>query len=342
MRTSTTNRWKLGLFVSLGFVTIILALGWLGANRLRRETIDAYAYFDEEVSGLDVGAPVKFRGVPIGRVVRIRAAPDRRHVEVLSAVYVDSLSDLGLPWDLERRDPEQPFVPEDLRVQLVTSLLTGVAYIESDFFDLRRYPVPEYPFQVPWNTIHPAPSAYDVIEEGLMQAIDLLPRVSEQLLALLEELRGALRDAGISDLSEHGISLMQAAEQRVRELEDLSFVAEGARAMAELRALAADLRSSEGALQRTIAQYEKAGAHLQEALGESDLPSTMRSVRSFGARGGEAADSLVLLSEEARRDLQNLRATLDAVRRLAEMLEREPGALLRGRSPIPRNPADGR
>src|SRR5690606_18835895 len=82
-----TNRWKLGLFVTLGFATGLLVLGWIGAERLRRETIELYYYFDEEVSGLDVGAPVEFRGVRIGKVSQIRAAPDRRNVEVTADIY---------------------------------------------------------------------------------------------------------------------------------------------------------------------------------------------------------------------------------------------------------------
>ena len=47
-----------------------------------KETCSYMSYFDESVQGLEIGSPVKFRGVTIGTVADIDIAPDRRHVEV--------------------------------------------------------------------------------------------------------------------------------------------------------------------------------------------------------------------------------------------------------------------
>ena len=51
----------------------------------REETVSFVTYFDESVQGLEVGAPVKLRGVPIGHAVDIGFAPDRRHIEVVKS-----------------------------------------------------------------------------------------------------------------------------------------------------------------------------------------------------------------------------------------------------------------
>ena len=96
MATTATNHWKLGLFVLLGVGAMLGALFWLGARRFRRESFPAVSYFDESVQGLDVGSPVKFRGVTVGTVADITIAPDHRHVQITSDVYVDALVRLGL------------------------------------------------------------------------------------------------------------------------------------------------------------------------------------------------------------------------------------------------------
>src|SRR5438105_13833765 len=96
MATTATNHWKLGLFVLVGVGVMLAALFWLGARRLRRDSFPAISYFDESVQGLDVGSPVKFRGVTVGTVSDITVGPDHRHVQVTADMYVDALVRLGL------------------------------------------------------------------------------------------------------------------------------------------------------------------------------------------------------------------------------------------------------
>src|SRR5436190_37346 len=74
--TTATNHWKLGLFVVVALLTMVGAAFWLGSRALRRESVPLVTYFDEPVQGLDVGSPVKFRGVTIGTVADITLAPD--------------------------------------------------------------------------------------------------------------------------------------------------------------------------------------------------------------------------------------------------------------------------
>ncbi len=86
MAVDASQRWKLGLFVVLTSILGFVILVWLGTVGLSRNKTQVVSYFDESVQGLDVGSPVKFRGVRIGRVADIGIGPDRRHVEVTSDV----------------------------------------------------------------------------------------------------------------------------------------------------------------------------------------------------------------------------------------------------------------
>src|SRR5439155_344728 len=96
MATTATNHWKLGLFVLLAVVALLGALFWLGARRFHRESFAAVSYFDESVQGLDVGSPVKFRGVTVGTVAEITIAPDHRHVQVTSNIYLAARVDKAI------------------------------------------------------------------------------------------------------------------------------------------------------------------------------------------------------------------------------------------------------
>src|SRR4051795_12066875 len=91
-----TNHWKLGLFVVTGVVMVLGTVAMLGARSLRKEVERYVSYFDESVQGLEVGSPIKFRGVTIGTVGKIDVAPDHRHVEVELELGVADLHRLGL------------------------------------------------------------------------------------------------------------------------------------------------------------------------------------------------------------------------------------------------------
>src|ERR1700730_10683108 len=120
---AATNHWKLGLFVVVGIVLALCTLVFLGAQSLKKQVVSYKTYFDESVQGLEVGSPVKFRGVTIGNVSNIDVASDQRHVEGACDIAVADLDALGLR---EKKSTGRFIlgakakiaVPSDLRMQL--------------------------------------------------------------------------------------------------------------------------------------------------------------------------------------------------------------------------------
>jgi len=112
----TSRYFKLGLFILIGAGLIGAAVIVLGAGRLLEKQIAVETLFDESVDGLEVGSPVKYRGVQIGRVtslellqptgVRVTAQIDRnRTILDCDACWITSASVLG--------DSVLEFVPPD-------------------------------------------------------------------------------------------------------------------------------------------------------------------------------------------------------------------------------------
>ena len=78
------NHWKLGALVLAGFVLTLVTILVLGAESLKNESVSYVTFFDESVQGVELGSPVKFRGVTVWTVSAINIAPDKRRVKVTS------------------------------------------------------------------------------------------------------------------------------------------------------------------------------------------------------------------------------------------------------------------
>jgi len=76
MSISASQRARLGVFMTVGVVLVALFVAIPVGFRVANRQKSYYAYFQgESVSGLEQGADVKFRGVPVGKVVKIEYDP---------------------------------------------------------------------------------------------------------------------------------------------------------------------------------------------------------------------------------------------------------------------------
>ena len=66
--SAKANPVTIGLFVSLAFLLAVLCVVYLGAASAFRDNTTFILYFEDSVNGLSEGSPVKFKGVPIGKV----------------------------------------------------------------------------------------------------------------------------------------------------------------------------------------------------------------------------------------------------------------------------------
>ena len=289
MATTATNHWKLGLFILLAVGAMLGTLFWLGARRFHRESFTAVSYFDESVQGVDVGSPVKFRGVTVGTVGDITIAPDHRHVQVTSNIYVDALVRLGLRTRAPRSGEE--FIDPRLRVQLASAGITGVRFIQTDFFDPERYPPPRLPFEPPWNYVPSAPSTLKNVEEAAIEIMNRLPVLADRAKDTLADMKKTL---------------------------------------GSIDRLAVDLGAEDGSFKGALQELRAAAARVDKALDQANLGATTASIRDTAASVGQAAAGVSDAREELQGSLVALREALESVRTLADSLERDPSVLLRG------------
>jgi paraquat-inducible protein B len=310
------NHWKLGLFVVVGVVLSLVTVTFLGAERLQKQVVSYQTYFDESVQGLEVGSPVKFRGVTVGTVSVIGIAADRRHVAVTSELATLDLDDLGL--SVGKGHKSKIRVPPDLRMQVVSQGITGVKFLLIDFFDTKDNPVPELPFPVPENYIPAAVSTMKNLEDGIVRAVNRMPEIAEGIVQVLGKINRLLDDVQGGKLLENGAATVARANQVLASLQ-------GVLKDSHIDKLSTQARDALALLNGTI---ERTNTLLTRLDGDRGLLASAQ--RATDAVGDVAVNARGLGPEleETLRDVQEFSG---AIQRVADALERDPDMLLKGR-----------
>jgi phospholipid/cholesterol/gamma-HCH transport system substrate-binding protein len=315
--SAPTNHWKLGFFVVVGVLLGITSVVYLGARSLQKEGVTYTSYVDEAVTGLEIGSPVRFRGVRIGSVAAIGFASDGRHVELTYELAVETLSALGLA--IGHGSATHISTPPDLRVQVDSQGITGVKYLLIDFFPEGSHPPPKLPFPVPEYYIPSTPSTLKNLQDSVVRAIDQFPAVAEKLTVVLGRV-----DRLLSDVNETGLA-RNAAALLTRTDRTLALIS------AELRHVRAgdlsrDARTTMANLNTTLTRVQGLLARVDGDQGL--LASVQRASDSIGDAAGEAQG----FGSDLGETLEHLGDAADAIVQLVDALERDSDMLLKGRS----------
>ena len=135
------NPTLVGAFVLGAIVLTVAAVIVLGGLRLKDDRIRCVTFFTGSLRGLDVGAPVTFRGVTIGRVTNIQISYDHQQSNYIIPVYIDIEQHPNPSGKASTQSSAEiagtrisQLIDQGLRAQLkLSSLLTGKLYIDLDF-----------------------------------------------------------------------------------------------------------------------------------------------------------------------------------------------------------------
>ncbi len=315
--STPVNHWKLGLFVVFGVVLGIGSALVLGARSLNKQTVGYESYFDESVQGLEIGSPVKFRGVTIGTVSQIGVAPDRRHVQVTSALGVDEINVMGLGTGKGKH--LQIRVPPELRVQLASAGITGVKFLQLDFFDIKNNPPPSLPFPVPENYIPVEVSTMKNLEDSVVRAVDRFPELADAALKITGKVDALLDDVDKKQLPERA----SKALARV----DSSFTTLG-ETLGQL-----DARKLSGEAQVTLGNLNGAVGRMNKILERVDGDrGVLANLERASDSVGDAVSSAPGLENDFSSTLQVVQQAADSIQRLTNALERDSDMLIKGRA----------
>ena len=309
----------IGAFVVASFAILVMALIVVGSGRMFAKPIRFICMFQGNLNGLKVGAPVKVRGVQIGTVaaIELRLLPSQGRIrsdikELRLPVLVDlDRSQLmargGTGAALETAGFED-LVKRGLRAQLDTeSLLTGLLYIDLD--------------------LHPGAPMNLALEPG--GPYPEIPTVKTDLAQLQERLTGALDKFEKIDFQGLVVSITDAANS----IRNLTGSPEIKATLESLKGTVANLNravvSARALLNNANATIGPLVADLRQTSDEAD--KTMKDTRAALVGLQQTLDPNAPLAVRLNQALDSLTETSQSIGELTDYLQRNPGALVRGR-----------
>ena len=178
--SNRANYFKIGVFVLAGFSLLAAALIFLGAGNVFRPRIYLETYVDGTVQGIDLGSPVKFRGVQIGRISKVdfcfNIYGPQPGEERLDYVYLEMEVDVQVFDGMFTEDITpvvEQAVRQGLRVKLQPQGVTGLNFAELNYVsDPALFP----PLQIWWTPRHhyipSAPGTLTSLVESLNKLMD--------------------------------------------------------------------------------------------------------------------------------------------------------------------------
>lgn len=320
------NPTAIGLFMMGGIVLAITGVATLASASWFEEQSIFVSYFGESVNGLDVGAPVKFQGVPVGRVTNLHIQIELRdktfQVPVQYEIDLTRLTSVaGTFVNLEEERVLRQQIKDGLRAQLqMESMVTGQLYIELAYNkdakppELERRPTP-FP-EIPTS---PSLLAAFGTQAGSMvgDVLKILFRVNEMLEEVnMQELnRSVVASAGAVERMAESPGLQTALADAPKMTAQLN------RTLAEMETLAARLGGTVDPL-----QLQLAGTNSEVVLTLQAVRQTMEETRGLISQDSGVGYQM----EEA---MASMASAAEALRALAVTLERNPDMLVRGKRP---------
>jgi phospholipid/cholesterol/gamma-HCH transport system substrate-binding protein len=321
------NKTVIGIFVVGAIALVVIAIVVLGSGKFFKKTFRAVCYFESSVAGLNIGAPVVFRGVRIGSVTDVILRADATTLVFTIPVYIEIEPDRLEVIGARPRAGQYltPLIDRGLRASLETqSLVTGQMQVGLDF-------QPDKPakFVATDKTTPEIPTIPTPMQE-LAKKIQKLPidEIFEKLSSTLSkidnlvgspEIVEAIRSVNLAlgDVRK----LVQNVDTRI---EPLASSIEGT--VNDYGKLARDASNKIDTLSLglsdTIKEIQKAVSGIEKTLEQAQLTLAQ-------ARQTLSEDST--LSYEITETLQELQKGARSIRLLADDLKRRPESAIWGK-----------
>jgi paraquat-inducible protein B len=307
---------RLGAFI---VVTLVVVLGTaaLFIQRWRsHEVIGMVTYTAENVSGLDVSSPVRYRGVPVGRVTDLRVDTVGNAVEIDFEVFVDRLNTIGMPASRIRQIADFGGVFPRLRARIVGNPVTGEAYV---LLDAPQNPPP--PLALGFTPNRPyvpsVPSVSAMVQDQLPVLLDRAEATLQTLSEIVTRIPASL------DRSDR---FFTNVERIVQESQLPSLSADTQEFFTTTSGQMEQIRSELDGLIGTDGALVKFSEEARAAIKAADLPGATQSAR-------DAADNSRLASDDLRHSLPAIQDSLEQLRELARQLEEQPESVVYGPRP---------
>jgi len=236
-----TQKVRLGIFLFFGILLLIIFIILIAGERLL-ERVDTYyiAYEDVSISGLQIGAQVKYHGINVGRVESLHIDP-----EDVNRVIVEVRVERGTP------------IKVDTEASLILVGITGLKQVE--LFGGTR----EAELLAPGGFIKAGRTFFDDISFSVEELTTKLDRVLSNIDALTDQenqIKFSNMLTNLERISESSLTAVEQFEQTLNSPEFQSIVSNTAKFTEELAQI--ELTATLEELNAAIAQANQTFMHI--------------------------------------------------------------------------------
>ena len=363
---SKANPTIIGAFVVGAVVLTVAGLLLFSGGKLFTEKAQFVMFYDTSVNGLNVGAPVKFRGVQVGEVTEIVALTDPKEfsvvievvIEIIPGNFTDMTTRTALRSARDRRAQINTLIQRGMRAALqLQSMVTGLLFIELDFRP--DTPVKLLGLNNQYLELPTVPSTMEQLMANVRQAVtDLgklpLDQVLGEVIAILQRVNHLLSApemdnamANLGNILQETRDTLHNTYQRVPTLlKQLASVEN--EALAVLKAARPLLHDAQTLVRNVNTQVAPLANSAKDTLtaardalaqGQTTLknlevavrPALGQAEKALASAAGVMGSESVVLNDLSNA-LREIEQAARSIRVLADALERNPESLIRGKS----------
>ena len=320
---SKVNPLAIGMFVLVAVAAAVTTVMVFGAAKFFADTEEAVSLFSESVNGLDVGAPVKYKGVLIGKVTAIRISAGSESVQESSVAVVYSI-DLDM---LRRKtrgnmanfhDWIESQIRDGLRAKLnYQSIVTGMLYIELDFIADKGEKYDLKYGGTRFKEIPAAKSGLSELAKGFEKTMADVAKIDfaaigQNVHSAIVKVNEKLDGIDAKAISDSAVSALKGVDELARNKD----VAESIK---KLDALLSDSDALVNDARAELKKFSASGTSIMARLDE-----VLRNVNSVVAPQSPFRYQIAVL-------LKTMNESMSYISNFTDYLQRNPNSLLRGK-----------
>ncbi|PIE69462.1 MAG: hypothetical protein CSA21_02195 [Deltaproteobacteria bacterium] len=329
MATART-KFFVGLFVIAGLCASVITIIALGMTKFLDRGTTYVTFFDESVQGLSIDSPVKYRGVPIGRVSNIQVAPDSRLIQVVMDIDKDVT------------------INPDAEAQLSVVGITGSMFINLDIRPRGNPSLsPQLTFTPDYPLLPSTPSDITHIKDSLAvlykRLLDIdITGISQRIISTLDHFNGEMDRIALAELAHDARSTLQT----------LNTLAHNPAWVTTLTSVSQASHAFQTTMQETTTALTQATSLLARvdsliAANESTVNATLNKLHQAATQTTDLmaqSTAMIAQSSETVRTMQshllvtmqNLEKASRELNQVLEALKDQPSRLIMGAPPQPR------
>lgn len=312
----------IGMFVMAASIIAVAAVMVFGAAKFFSRTENFISFFSESVNGLDVGAPLKYKGVKIGKVEGIFISSSKNIKESsVSVVYSIDIDQLRRKTGTDFKDysdwmDEQ--IAEGLRAKLnYQSIVTGMLYIELDFIADKGEKYDLKYGGTRFKEIPTAKSGLSELAKGFEKTMADVAKIDfaaigQNVHSAIVKVNEKLDGIDAKAISDSAVSALKGVDELARNKDVTESIKKLDALLSDSDALVNDARAE-------LKKFSASGTSIMARLDE-----VLRNVNSVVAPQSPFRYQIAVL-------LKTMNESMSYISNFTDYLQRNPNSLLRGK-----------